>query len=595
MPEYKAPIRDIQFMLHEVLGVEAHYQGIEAEEASRDLVDAILNEGGKFAEEVLAPLYQSGDKEGCSFDDGEVKTPAGFKEAYRQFVEGGWPSLAGETAYGGQGLPESLSVVLNEMVSTANWSWGMYPGLSHGAKLTLSDYGSEEQKQTYLTRLTSGEWTGTMCLTEPHCGTDLGLLKTRAEPNADGSHTITGTKIFISAGEHDMAENIVHIVLARLPDAPGGTKGISLFIVPKFNADDGSRNAVNCGSIEHKMGIHANATALLNFDGARGYLIGPANEGLRCMFTFMNFARLGTAMQGMAAAEQSFQGALAYAQDRLAMRSLSGPKFPEKPADPIIVHPDVRRMLLTQKAISEGGRALIYFCALQGDILHSAAASEEQKVEAEALMSVLTPIAKAFLTETGFEAANLGLQVFGGHGYIAEWGMEQIVRDTRIAMLYEGTTGIQALDLLGRKVLGSRGQQLRYVTRVIHRFCRDNETRKMGEFIRPLRRYYREWGSFTRKLGLKAMRNREEVGAASVDYLMYSGYVTLAYFWARIADTALRAIESGSDDKAYYESKLRTARFYFKRILPRAKCHKEIMMSGAANLMSLDAEQFASR
>ena len=593
MPEFKAPIRDIQFTLYDVLNAEQHYEKIGAEEASRDLIDAVISEGGKFAEEVLAPLNRIGDEQGCTFENGKVTTPAGFKEAYQQYVESGWPSLAGETEYGGQGLPESIAVVINELVSTANWAWGMYPGLSHGAKLTISSYGTEEQKQTYLSKLISGEWTGTMCLTERHCGTDLGLLKSKAELNADASYSISGTKIFISAGEHDMADNIVHIVLARLPDAPDGTSGISLFIVPKIDPATGESNNVNCGSIEHKMGIHGNATALLNFDGAKGFLIGPPNEGLKCMFTFMNFARLGTAMQGMAAAEQSFQGALPYAKDRLAMRSLSGPVFPDKPADPIIVHPDVRRMLLTQKCISEGGRALIYYCAQQADILHSEA-TEEEKTEADALLGLLTPIAKAFLTETGYEAANLGLQVFGGHGYIAEWGMEQIVRDTRISMLYEGTTGIQSLDLLGRKVLADRGAMLRYWTRVLHRFCRDNETRKMSEFIRPLRRYYREWGTFTGKLGLKAMKNRAEVGAASVDYLMYSGYVTLAYFWAAMADAAYRAIEAGSEDKEYYESKIKTARFYFKRILPKAKAHKEIMLSGAKNLMDLDSDHFAS-
>ncbi|NKB34417.1 MAG: acyl-CoA dehydrogenase [Pseudomonadales bacterium] len=593
MPEYKAPVRDIQFTLYDVLGAEKHYTTIGAEDASRDLIDAIVSEGGKFAEEVLSPLHRTGDEQGCKFENGQVTTPAGFKEAYQQYVEGGWPSLAGETDYGGQGLPESIAVVINELVSTANWAWGMYPGLSHGAKLTISSYGTEEQKQTYLTKLISGEWTGTMCLTEPHCGTDLGLLKSKAELNADASYQISGTKIFISAGEHDMADNIVHIVLARLPDAPAGTQGISLFIVPKLDPTTGEHNNVSCGSIEHKMGIHGNATAVLNFDGAKGYLIGPPNEGLKCMFTFMNFARLGTAMQGMAAAEQSFQGALPYAKDRLAMRSLAGPVFPEKPADPIIVHPDVRRMLLTQKCISEGGRALIYYCAQQVDILHSSA-TEEEKSEADALLGVLTPIAKAFLTETGYEAANLGMQVFGGHGYIAEWGMEQIVRDARISMLYEGTTGIQSLDLLGRKVLATRGEMLRYWTRVIHRFCRDNEIRKMSEFIRPLRRYYREWGTFTRKVGLKAMKNREEVGAASVDYMMYSGYVTLAYFWAAMADASYRAIEAGAEDTAYYESKIKTARFYYKRILPRAKSHKEIMLSGARSLMELDSEDFSS-
>ncbi len=592
MPDYKTPIRDIQFTLYDVLGAEQHYQRIGAEEASWDLVEAILTEGGKFAEEVLAPLNQVGDRQGCKFENGQVTTPAGFKEAYAQYVAGGWPSLAGDPAHGGQGLPESMSVVINEMISTANWAWGMYPGLSHGAKLTLAAYGTEEQKQLYLPKLTSGEWTGTMCLTESHCGTDLGLLKARAEPQSDGSYRLTGTKIFISAGDHDMAENIVHIVLARLPDAPGGTKGISLFIVPKLDPDTLQSNNVACGSIEHKMGIHGNATCVLNFDNASGHLIGPPNDGLRCMFTFMNFARLGTAMQGMAAAQQSYQGALSYARDRLAMRALSGPKFPEQPADPIIVHPDVRRMLLTQRAIAEGGRALIYFCSQQGDILRAANSSEEEKQEADALMNVLTPIAKAFLTEAGFEAANLGVQVFGGHGYIAEWGMEQIVRDTRIAMLYEGTTGIQALDLLDRKVLVDRGHMLSFWTRVIHRFCRDNENSKMREFIRPLRRHYREWGTFTRKLGLKAMRNREEVGAASVDYMMYSGYVTLAYFWARFADAAYRTLNEGAEDKAYYQGKIKTARFYFKKILPRAKHHKEVMMSGAKSLMDLDVTEF---
>ena len=592
MPDYKAPIRDIHFVLYDLLGAEEHYQRIGAEETSRDLVEAIITEGARFAESILAPLHRVGDKEGCKFNNGVVTTPPGFKEAYAQYVAGGWPSLAGDPEYGGQGLPGSLSVVINELVSTANWAWEMYPGLSQGAKLTLAAYGTEAQKQTYLTKLTSGEWTGTMCLTEPHCGTDLGLLKTRAEPEANGGYRIEGTKIFISAGEHDMAENIVHIVLARLPDAPKGTKGISLFVVPKLDAETLAPNNVNCGSIEKKMGIHGNATCVLNFDGAAGNLIGPPNGGLHCMFTFMNFARLGTALQGMAAAEQSYQGALSYARERRAMRALSGPKNPQQAADPIISHPDVRRMLLTQRAIAEGGRALIYFCAMQGDILDSGNPTEEEKKEAEALMSVLTPIAKAFLTETGFEAANLGMQVFGGHGYIAEWGMEQIVRDTRISMLYEGTTGIQALDLLGRKVLEDRGTMLRFWTQVIHRFCRDNKTRKMDEFVKPLRRYYREWGSFTKKLGFKAMRNREEVGAASVDYLMYSGYVTLAYFWAAIADASYRALEEGAKEKTYYRGKIKTARFYYKRLLPKANSHKEMMLNGAKTLMDLEIEEF---
>ncbi len=592
MADYIAPVRDIQFALYDVLDSEAHYQRIGAEEASRDLIDAIIAEGGKFSQEVLSPLYQPGDQVGCKFDDGVVTTPPGFKEAYKQYVEGGWPSLAGEPEYGGQGLPESLSVAINEMVNTANWAWGMYPGLSHGAKLTLSAYGTEDQKQTYLSKLISGQWTGTMCLTEPHCGTDLGLLKTRAEPQADGSYRISGTKIFISAGEHDMAENIVHIVLARLPDAPGGTKGISLFIVPKCDAESLEANNVNCGSIEHKMGIHGNATAVLNFDDARGFLIGPENEGLRCMFTFMNFARLGTALQGQTAAELSYQGALAYAKDRLAMRALSGPVHPEKPADPIIVHPDVRRMLLTQRSISEGGRAMIYYCSQLGDVLHARNSSEEEKEEADAIMGVLTPIAKAFLTETGLEAANHGVQVFGGHGYIQEWGMEQIVRDTRISTLYEGTTGVQALDLIGRKVLADRGKMLRFWTRIIHRFCRDNTNKKMQEFIKPLRRHYREWGGFTNKIGLKALKNRDEVGAAAYDYLMYSGYVSLAYFWAKIADAAYAKLDAGAEDKDYYLGKIKTARFYYKKLLPRAKLHKEVMLSGGKTLFDMKDDEF---
>lgn len=598
MAEYKAPLRDMQFMLNDVLELEKHYQSLPGcEEATPDMVSAILEEGAKFAERVLSPLNQIGDQQGCQFNEGEVKTPDGFAEAYQAFVEGGWPSLAHDPEWGGQGLPESLGIFINEMVGSANWSWSMYPGLSHGAMNTLEAHGTQQQKQTYLTKLVSGEWTGTMCLTEAHCGTDLGMLRSKAEPADDGSYRISGTKIFISAGEHDLAGNIVHIVLARLPGAPEGTKGISLFIVPKFLADaEGNvaeRNAVSCGSIEHKMGIHGNATCVMNFDSATGYLIGPPNKGLNCMFTFMNTARIGTALQGLSHTEWGFQNSLAYARDRLQMRALSGPKNPEKAADPIIVHPAVRNMLLTQKAFAEGGRALIYFAAQQVD-RSKLAKTPEEKQEAEDLLSLLTPIAKAFLTETGLESASHGVQVFGGHGYIAEWGMEQNLRDARIATIYEGTTQIQALDLLGRKVLMSQGELLKRFTKIIHKFCQsqtDNE--QMQPFVSALSRLNKEWGDLTLQIGMKSMKNREEVGAASVDYLMYSGYITLAWLWARQAEVAMRKLAENPSDADFYHAKLKTARFYFERLLPRTRTLAEVMLSGADNLMELDSEHFS--
>ncbi|MFK8075588.1 MAG: acyl-CoA dehydrogenase C-terminal domain-containing protein [Granulosicoccus sp.] len=598
MPTYNPPLQDIRFALRDVLDFDAHYAALPgAEEATPETVDAILEEGAKFSREVLSPLNAVGDSEGCTWKDGVVTTPTGFREAYQQYVEGGWPSMVQSEALGGQGLPESLGTVLSEMNGTANWSWAMYPGLSHGAMNTLAAHGTEEQQQAYLSKLVSGEWTGTMCLTESHCGTDLGLLKTRAEPNEDGSYSITGQKIFISAGEHDMADNIVHIVLARLPGAPAGTRGISLFIVPKFSLSSegeiGERNAVNCGSIEHKMGIHGNATCVLNFDGAKGFLIGPPNRGLNCMFTFMNTARIGTATQGLAHAELAFQGSLAYARDRLQMRSLTGPAYPEKAADPIIVHPDVRRMLLTQKALAEGGRMFLYRCSQLVDIAHQGA-TEEAKAAAEQELALLTPIAKAFMTETGFEAANLGLQVFGGHGYINEWGMEQNVRDSRISMIYEGTTGVQAIDLLGRKVLGSQGAVLQAYTKQIHKFCKAHtDEPRLTRFIRPLAKLNQEWGDLTRRIGMAAMQDKQEAGAASVDYLMYSGYIVLAYFWAQAAVAAERKLEAGEGDTVFLQAKLFTARFYFERLLPRTRSLAVTMLSGADNLMDLDEEHFA--
>lgn len=599
MADFKVPLRDVRFSLHEVLDYTTKCAELGGfEEASEDLVDAVLDEAAKFVEQELAPLNQTGDQQGCSWKDGTVTTPDGFKEAYAKYVEGGWVGLSADPEFGGQGLPPSMSTLVSEMAGTANWAWAMYPGLSHGAHNTITAHGTDEQKQTYLGPLTTGEWTGTMCLTESHCGTDLGMLRTRAEANDDGSYALHGTKIFISAGEHDMAENIVHIVLARLPDAPSGTRGISLFIVPKFlpdaNGKPGQRNGVNCGSIEHKMGIHGNATCVLNFDGATGFLIGPPNRGLNCMFTFMNTARLGTALQGLAHAEAGFQGSLTYARERLQMRSSSGRKNPDKAADPIIVHPDVRRMLLTQKAFAEGGRLFAHSLAMDVDITESDA-SDEAKGKADQRLALLTPIAKAFMTETGFESANLGLQIFGGHGFIKEWGMEQNVRDSRIAMLYEGTTGIQALDLLGRKVMGSQGGLLRQFIAEITAFCdQHSDNRNMANTIATLKSHCNEWEEITTRITMRAMSDADEVGAASVDYLMYSGYIVLAYLWARAQATALNALaKDDCSETDFYQAKIATAEFYYDRLLPRTRSLVATMDAGADSLMALDAEHFS--
>jgi alkylation response protein AidB-like acyl-CoA dehydrogenase len=589
----------MQFVLYELLEIEQHYKALRGdEEVNRELIEAILEGGAKFAENELAPLYRSGDEEGCKFESGEVTTPSGFKEAYQKFVEDGWPSLASPEAHGGQGLPTSLGTFFSEMLGAANWAWAMYPGLSHGAMNTLEAHGTDEQKVTYLSKLVSGEWAGTMCLTEAHCGSDLGTLRTKAEPNPDDSYSITGTKIFISAGEHDLTDNIVHIVLARLPDAPEGTKGISLFVVPKrlpdANGEADEVNNVSCGAIEHKMGINGSATCVMNFDAAKGFLVGPPNKGLSCMFTFMNIARIGTALQGVCSAEASFQGALAYAKDRQSMRALSGVKAPDKAADPIICHPDVRRMLLTQKAFAEGGRALCYYLATLSDAVSLGEEVSPEAKEADDLMAILTPIAKAFLTEVGCEATYLGVQVFGGHGYIREWGMEQLQRDARIATIYEGTTGIQSLDLLGRKVLMTQGQLLMKFTKIIHKYCKatlDNES--VNHFVTRLQALNKEWGEVTQIIGMAAMKNREEVGAAAVDYLMYSGYIVLAYFWAQMAEVAQRKLTEGTPDASFYQAKVNTANFYYDRILPRVEMHKLAMLSGSDNLLATDAEHFA--
>jgi hypothetical protein len=594
MPHYTAPLRDINFVLKDVLNSEKHFASLATcEEVSEDLMDAILSEGAKFSENVLSPLNQIGDQQGCTWSKSGVATPDGFKEAYQQFAESGWTSMTANTEFGGQGLPNSLGLVVTEMVSSACWSWGMYTGLSQSAARLLEAYASDELKNTYLPKMTDGSWGGTMCLTEAHCGSDLGLLRTKAEVNADGSYNVTGTKIFISGGEHDMMENIVHLVLARVEGAPAGTKGISLFVIPKFLPDEsgeiGERNGVHCGSIEHKMGIKASATCVMNFDSAKSFIVGEENRGLTAMFHMMNSARLGTALQGLSAGEASFQGALAYARDRLQMRSLSGVKNPDGPADPLIVHADVRRMLLTQKAFAEGSRAFIYWVAQLVDTFYFSG-DEEDRRNAEELSELLTPIAKAFVTETGLESANHGMQVFGGHGFISEWGMEQIVRDLRISTLYEGTTGIQALDLLGRKVMGSGGKQLMVFTKIIHQFCQDQKDKPgMAPFVEKLATLNAEWGDITGKLGEKAMHNADEVGAASVDYLMYAGYVSLAYMWARMASVAL----DGDPDDAFLKAKVQTAQFYYHRLLPRTEAHKMAMLNGAESLMSMPEEAFA--
>ena len=598
MPEYKAPLRDIKFVMDEMLDIQSHYSQLPGGEAAEpDMVDAIIQEGAKFCEQVLSPLNQSGDEEGCQLtDDGEVTTPNGFKEAYQQYMEGGWPSISAAEEFGGQGLPESLGLVMSEMVGTANWAWGMYPGLSHGAVNTLMMHGSEEQKAQYLPKLISGEWTGTMCLTEAQAGSDLGILRCKAEPNADGSFKVNGTKIFISAGDHDLTENIVHIVLARLPDAPAGTKGISLFIIPKVNVNaDGSLgepNGVSCGSLEHKMGIHGTSTCVINCDDSNGYLIGKENKGLNYMFTFMNVARLGTALQGLGASELSYQGALTYAKDRIAMRALTGIKNPDGAADPIIVHPDVRRMLLTQKAFAEGSRAMIYYTAIQSDLVHHGATDEVRKA-ADDMMGFLTPIAKAFITEVGLEAACNGMQVYGGHGYVNEWGMEQIYRDARVATMYEGTTGIQALDLLGRKILMTQGASLKQFTKIVHLFCKENgDNEAAKQFIEPLAKTNKQWSDMIMKIGMSAMKNRDEVGAASFDFLMFSGYACMAYFWARMALVAQQKLDEGTTEEAFYKSKVQTAQFYFGRLLPRAGAHASAALSGAGNLMDMEDASF---
>ncbi len=597
MPQYTPPLRDMQFLMQEVLDMPTRLAQLPAfSDVDEATVDAILGEAGKFASEVVQPLNLSGDVEGCTRNpaDSSVTTPKGFKEAYAQYVEGGWAALSCDKAYGGQGLPFVLNQCLYEMLNSANQAWAMYPGLSHGAYEALHAHGSDEQKKLYLPKLSSGEWTGTMCMTEPHAGTDLGMLRTKAEPQADGTYKITGNKIFISAGEQDMTENILHLVLARLPDAPKGSKGISLFLVPKFmvKADGtlGARNPISCSGLEHKMGIHGNATAQIVIDGAVGTMVGQPNKGLQAMFVMMNAARLGVANQSLGLMSVAYQNALAYAKDRVQMRSLSGTKAKDLPADPIIVHPDVRRMLLTAKAYTEGGRAMMMATSLQVDEELNHPDEAVRKANATQV-ALLTPILKAFLTDKGFEAVVLSQQVFGGHGYIHETGMEQFVRDARINMIYEGTNGVQALDLLGRKVLGDQGAALKVLGKQVQALVEEEGvSERMAEFINPLAQLAGQMTNITTELGLKALQNPDEVGAASVDYLCIMGHLVMGYWWARMAQTALRKLADGSAaDKQFYEGKLQTARFYFARLFPEAGMRVRTMRSGSKVLLNTDA------
>ncbi|TXH39119.1 MAG: acyl-CoA dehydrogenase [Rhodospirillaceae bacterium] len=594
MPAYEAPLRDIRFVLNEVLRIDTFSNLPGFADATPDVVDAILEEAAKFCSGELQPLNQSGDEEGCHFDDGKVTTPKGFKEAYAKFAEAGWIGLPCDPAYGGQGLPKVINFAVEEMVCSANLSFGMYPGLSNGAYNALHLHGTEEQKKLYLPKLVSGQWSGTMCLTEPQCGTDLGLIKTRAEPQADGSYRITGTKIFISAGEHDLTENIVHLVLARLPDAPAGIRGISLFVCPKFLPDAagkvGERNKLACGAIEKKMGIKASATCVMNFDGAQAWLVGQKHKGMSAMFTMMNFARLAVGIQGLGVAEAAYQGAVTYAKERLQMRSLGGVKAPDKPADPIIVHPDVRRMLLTQRSITEACRALAYWAGMELDIAAHHPEAERRQA-ADDLVALLTPIVKAYLTDHGSLAANLGVQVFGGHGFIRDWGMEQLIRDARITQIYEGTNGIQALDLVGRKLSVGTGRLLRRFFHPVTAYLETAAAKPaLAEFALPTIKAMAKLQQATAWLAQAGLKDPEEAGAAAHDYLRLFALVALGYMWCRMAEVALSKQES--EERAFYQAKLAGARFFMAKVIPETNLLFTTMTSGKNAMMAVPDDYF---
>jgi alkylation response protein AidB-like acyl-CoA dehydrogenase len=597
MPVYTAPVREYRFLLQDVLRIDRYANLPGFAEAPLELIEQVLTEGAKFCEEVLQPLNRSGDARGCvRHADGSVTTPPGFKEAYKLLVEAGWPALSSDPAFGGQGLPHVVALAWNEMISSANMAFGMYPGLSHGAYEAIHTHGSDTQKETYLPKLVSGQWTGTMNLTEPHCGTDLGLLRTRAVPQADGTYRITGQKIFISAGEHDLAENIIHLVLARIEGAPAGTKGISLFIVPKVlvNADGslGERNGVVCGKIEEKMGIHANATCVLDYDDAVGYLIGEENRGLNAMFTMMNVARLGVGLQGLSQSEVAYQNAAAYAKDRLQGRALTGPKNLAGPADPIIVHPDVRRLLMDVRSFNEAARAFAFWTALHGDLLN-VAPDEKVREKASDYMALMTPVIKAYLTDKGYANATLCQQVLGGHGYIEEHGMSQFVRDARITQIYEGANGIQALDLVGRKLAANGGRALFAYLKEMDELIGTHEgDADMAPFVEGVRTAKGGLQEGAQWLMANGMSNFDNAGAASHDFLNLFGIASLTYMWAVMAKAALDAKRSSGAGDPFYDAKLATGRYFLARVLPEAGAHLAKLKSGAAPLMALPAEAF---
>ncbi|MBV9655422.1 MAG: acyl-CoA dehydrogenase C-terminal domain-containing protein [Acetobacteraceae bacterium] len=596
MQTYKAPLRDMRFVLHE-LHESADLSALPGmEDITPELVDSVLEEASKVVEEVLLPLNASGDGEGCRLENGVVYTPRGFKDAYRLFREGGWTAIACDPAYGGQGLPETVNKLVEEMICAANVSFGLYPGLSFGFYRALLHHGTSEQKQTYLPKIVDGTWSGTMCLTEAHCGTDLGMVRTRAVPQGDGSFRLTGNKIFISAGDHDMTENVVHLVLARLPDAPPGVKGISMFLVPKFlpteDGRPGARNGVICTALEHKMGIKATATCQLTFEDAQGWLVGEANKGMRAMFTMMNSERLSVGTQGLGIAEAAYQSAVAYARERLQGRSLTGAKHPEKQADPIIVHPDVRRMLMTMRAYTEGCRALGGWVAATLDRMERSP-DPALRAQAEDFIVLMTPIVKALFTDLGFESANLAVQVYGGHGYIRDHGVEQYVRDARIAMIYEGTNGIQALDLVGRKLPAHTGRSLRTFFHPVSAFIEANKNDpQLAPLVKQLERAFGALQLATAHVAEKGLRDPEEAGAAASDYLRLFGLVALGYIWARTAQVAHAKMPAANGDAGFYKGKVATAQFYMDRLLPQAGALYLGIKSGKASMMALEEAAF---